>query len=234
MQTLSSAHSTGRQRSVVPQAVAVVSPDHAVVRRIGACLSSHSIVIVDRAEDVSTLASLVGAAGAIVLAGIPANGERRALIKAAGERFPRVPIVVVASLTANGVHKVLEAGASGLVLEKDLESALAVTIQAVCVGQVVVPRRFRLQAVRPALSHREKQALALLVAGMTNRQIAAHLFLAESTIKTHLTSVFAKLGVGSRSEAAALVHDPDEKLGLSILGASPLTPAPIANEEFHP
>ena len=219
---------------MAPYTVAIVSPDHLAVHRIGACLSSHSIVIVDRAEDVSALASRVGEASAIVLTGTAANGERRALIKAAAERFPSVPIVVVASLTTNGDHKMLEAGASGLVLEKDVESALAVTIEAVCVGQVVVPRRFRHHAARPALSHRERQTLALVVAGMTNRQIAAHLFLAESTIKTHLTSVFAKLGVGSRSEAAALVHDPDEKLGLSILGAFPLTPAPTANEEPHP
>jgi len=233
VQTLNSADSTGRRRSAAAQTVAVVSTDDLLLYRIGACLSSHSIAIVDRATDVSALASRVDEASAIVLAGTAAHERRRALIKAADERFPRVPIVVVAPLTTNGVHKALDAGASGLVLESDVESALAVTIQAVCVGQVVVPRRFRNHATRPALSHREKQTLALVVAGMTNRQIAAHLFLAESTIKTHLTSVFAKLGVRSRSEAAALVHDPDEKLGLSILVASPLTPAPDANEEFH-
>jgi DNA-binding NarL/FixJ family response regulator len=234
VQTTDSVDSTTRRRSAVAQTVAVASPDDLVVYRMGVCLSSHSIVIIDRAADVSTLASRVSEAGAIVLAGTATNGERRALIKAADERFPSVPIVVVASLTTNGVHKALEAGASGLVLERDVESALAVTIQAVCAGQVVVPRRFRHHAARPALSHREKQSLALAVAGMTNRQIAAHLFLAESTIKTHLTSAFAKLGVGSRSEAAALVHDPDEKLGRSILGASPLAPAPDAEKELNP
>ena len=88
------------------------------------------------------------------------------------------------------------------------------TIRAVSAGQVVVPRQLSRTAVRPALSHREKQALALLANGFTNRQIAARLFLAESTVKTHLTSVFGKLGVHSRSEAAELVLDPDQKLGL--------------------
>ena len=166
-----------------------------------------------------------------MLAAGSANGERRSLIKAADARFPSVPTVVVATLSPNGVHKVVEAGASAVVLDAEVEVALAATIRAVCAGQVVVPHRFRHHAARPALSHREKETLALVAAGMTNSQIATHLFLAESTIKTHLTSVFAKLGVGSRSEAAALVHDPDDKLGRSVLA---LTPAGQQNGSLHP
>jgi DNA-binding NarL/FixJ family response regulator len=61
-------------------------------------------------------------------------------------------------------------------------------------------------------SHRERQVLALLVRGLGNRQIASHLFLAESTVKSHLSSAFQKLGVRSRKEAAALLMDPDEGL----------------------
>jgi DNA-binding NarL/FixJ family response regulator len=219
VQTL--ADPTGRQPAVA-HTVAVISSDELVVRRISACLSTQSIAIVDRAADVIGLSEHTSEASAIVIAPrSAANNERRTLIRGADERFPNVPIVVVASLSMNGVHKAIEAGASGLVLEAEVESALPATIRAVQAGQVVVPHRFRHHAARPALSHREKQTLALAAAGMTNRQIAAQLFLAESTVKTHLTSVFAKLGVGSRSEAAALVHDPEEKLGLSMLGIAP-------------
>jgi DNA-binding NarL/FixJ family response regulator len=222
VQTL--ADPTGR-RPAVAHTVAVVSSDDLVLRRISACLSSHSMVIVDRAVDVSSLSDAVSDATAIVIAGTAANSQRRTCIKAADERFPNVPIVIIASLSMNGVHKAVEAGASGIVLDAEVESALPATIRAVRAGQVVVPHRFRHHVARPALSHREKQTLVLVAAGMTNRQIAAQLFLAESTVKTHLTSIFAKLGVGSRAEAAALVHDPEEKLGLSILVPSQAAPA---------
>ena len=59
--------------------------------------------------------------------------------------------------------------------------------------------------------------LALVVRGLGNRQIALRLFLSESTVKSHLASAFQKLGVRSRKEAAAVLLDPDEGLGTTIL-----------------
>jgi DNA-binding NarL/FixJ family response regulator len=181
-------------------------------------LDLDAIEVVDWAAGVAELSDGAARAGAVVLVGGRASEERRALIRASCTRFPFVPAIVVASLSSTGVHKALEAGAAGLVLDSEIETALAATIRAVGAGQIVVPNRFRRHAIRPALSHREKQTLALVAAGYTNRQIAAHLFLAESTVKTHLTSVFGKLGVGSRSEAAELVLDPDMKLGIAMPG----------------
>ena len=49
--------------------------------------------------------------------------------------------------------------------------------------------------------------LGSVVTGRTNAQIADELGLAESTVKSHLSSAFAKLGVASRAEAAALIRD---------------------------
>ena len=141
----------------------------------------------------------------------------RADLGAALGRFPLVPVTVVASLSSNGVRKLVEAGAAGVVLESEAERTLAPTVAAAAAGQVVVPRRHQRHAVSPALSHREKETLALLARGLTNREIADRLFLAESTVKTHVGSIFGKLGVNSRSEAAALVLDPDAKLGVGLL-----------------
>jgi DNA-binding NarL/FixJ family response regulator len=56
-----------------------------------------------------------------------------------------------------------------------------------------------------------------VVQGFTNGQIAHRLCVAESTVKTHLSSAFSKLDVGSRAEAAALVLDPEEGYGLGVL-----------------
>ena len=52
------------------------------------------------------------------------------------------------------------------------------------------------------LSQQEHQVLELLAEGLTNRQIAERLFLAEKTIKNYVTSVLSKLGVARRTEAA--------------------------------
>ena len=98
---------------------------------------------------------------------------------------------------------------SRLTLTAATRSALA--------GQVSLPRELHRCAVRPAFSHREKQVLALVVRGLGNRQIALRLFLSESTVKSHLASAFQKLGVRSRKEAAAVLLDPDEGLGTTIL-----------------
>lgn len=53
----------------------------------------------------------------------------------------------------------------------------------------------------PALTPRQRDVLGLLVAGRTNRQIGQELSLSESTVKTHLTAIFGRLGVGSRTQA---------------------------------
>jgi DNA-binding NarL/FixJ family response regulator len=121
----------------------------------------------------------------------------------------RAPAIVAISrpTTGTGVRRALEAGADAVVFEPELESTLAVAVSAVATGQSVVPRKMRASVQRPALSHRERQVLAFVSKGLTNAQIAQKLVLSESTIKSHLSSVFEKLGVRSRREAAALFRD---------------------------
>jgi DNA-binding CsgD family transcriptional regulator len=54
-----------------------------------------------------------------------------------------------------------------------------------------------------ALSAREAEVMSLIADGQTNGQIAAHLFLAEKTVKNHVRRIYSKLGVGSRPAAIA-------------------------------
>jgi len=56
------------------------------------------------------------------------------------------------------------------------------------------------------LTPRERQVLAALAEGATNREIAASLFMAEKTASVHVSRILAKLGVRSRTEAAAVAH----------------------------
>jgi DNA-binding NarL/FixJ family response regulator len=128
-------------------------------------------------------------------------------------------IVVVARGTQRAsVRELLNMGADGFLLEEDLERALVAVVRAVAAGHVSLPRELRRCLVRPAFSHREREVLALVVDGLQNREIASRLFLAESTVKNHVAASFAKLGVRSRKEAAALVLDPDEGLRALVLG----------------
>ena len=60
--------------------------------------------------------------------------------------------------------------------------------------------------VLPGLTAREHEVLRLLVAGRTNREIAAELFIAPKTASVHVSNILAKLGAASRTEAAAIAH----------------------------
>jgi DNA-binding NarL/FixJ family response regulator len=142
-------------------------------------------------------------------------------------RFARTPLLVVCpSIERWGVRTALMSGAAGVVLAEDLDSALGPCLRAAQAGQLCVPREHRRQIEPPVLSTREKQILGLVVMGYMNGQIAQQLFLAESTVKSHLSSAFGKLGVRSRNEAVNMILDPERGFGMGILalGGEPVQP----------
>jgi DNA-binding NarL/FixJ family response regulator len=148
-------------------------------------------------------------------------------IERLARHFHPTPVVVVcSSIHRWEVRTALTAGAAGVVAYEDLTETLGPCILAVATGQTCVPRDQWRQVEPPALSSREKQILGLVVMGYMNSQIAERLFLAESTVKSHLSSAFGKLGVRSRNEAVNLIIDPERGLGMGILGLSsePLEP----------
>jgi DNA-binding NarL/FixJ family response regulator len=152
---------------------------------------------------------------AIVVCSEP--GDAAALVERLRERLSAAALVLVtdAEGARAGLRRLRDCGADGIVPESRLEAALPATLAAVQNGQIVMPREL-IRTAQPALSFREKQILALVVMGFTNAGIANKLFLAESTVKSHLSSAFTKLGVRSRHEAAALLADPEHR-GLGVL-----------------
>jgi DNA-binding NarL/FixJ family response regulator len=122
------------------------------------------------------------------------RADRRVVISA---REPRSHVL----------RRAVRSAVEGVVLADDCERALVPTIHAVAARQVVVPALKRQRLETPMLSHRERQILAMAVEGCTNDEIARRLYLATSTVKTHLSAVFGKLEVKSRKEAAAVIHD---------------------------
>jgi DNA-binding NarL/FixJ family response regulator len=126
----------------------------------------------------------------------------------------RTRVLVLTSATGpSGPALALQAGATGF-LYKDVDpDALVRAIRAVCDGNTVLaPEAAGLIAARPggdargiaALTVREREVLALLADGRSNREIARSLRVAEKTVKTHVSSVLAKLGVADRTQAALL------------------------------
>lgn len=102
------------------------------------------------------------------------------------------------------VQGLLSAGAAGY-LTKDKDPALIIdAIKAVARGEgrwFVVPARTAVEA--ESLSTREREVLIRLASGRSNAEIALDLHLAESTVRNHLTSVYATIGVQSSREAVA-------------------------------
>ena len=143
----------------------------------------------------------------LVVSGGSAPEARISSIRRLCRRAPGVAVVVILRTIGDGVARaMIAAGARGVVLRSQLDQTLAPTVRAARIGQITIPQPGRRQIFPPALSHRENTVLAMVSAGHTNAQIAESLFLAESTVKSHLRSVFAKLGVNSRHEAAAVAR----------------------------
>jgi DNA-binding NarL/FixJ family response regulator len=138
-------------------------------------------------------------------------------------------VVVVGNVGRGALWAALQAGAGAVVLQADVARALGPALEAAAAGQVSVPQELATTVVRPVLTAREKQILGMLVLGFSNGEIARKLHVAESTVKTHLSRAFPKLGVRSRSEAAAAILDPQTGLGTGIL-AIPNEPVRAADE----
>ena len=124
----------------------------------------------------------------------------------------------------------LAAGASGFLLKDVQASELTVAIRAVHSGDATlsprVTRRMlelfggrlpratangRDDAALASLTDRERDVFTAIAAGLTNSEIAAELFVSESTVKTHVGRVLAKMGARDRVQAVILAH----RLGLT-------------------
>jgi DNA-binding NarL/FixJ family response regulator len=128
-----------------------------------------------------------------------------------------IVIVVIAAGDRPDVGLTLTSGANALVHEADLGAALGPVVRAAAAGQASAPAGMMRLSQPPALSHRERQILGLALAGLSNAQIAERLYLAPSTVKTHISAAFRRLGVHSRREATALVFARDDSLRRTVL-----------------
>lgn len=133
-------------------------------------------------------------------------------------RLPDTRLVVCSEpVESRTVRWAIDNGADGLVWDAHLEESFEPTVLAVHAGQVVLPRDVLRRKQTLDLTNREKQALSMVIMGLTNLEIAQKLFISENTVKSHLNTAYKKLGVHSRAEAQRLITDPDQGLGTGIL-----------------
>ena len=132
----------------------------------------------------------------------------------------QLPKVAVLALTAYDddqyVLALLNAGAAGFLLKDVRGQELVTAVRSVHRGEAVLQPAIAVRALRQAVSHRsptismpplsdrEMEVLREAARGLPNKDIARRLNLSVRTIHTHLGNIFAKLGVGSRTEAVLL------------------------------
>lgn len=142
-------------------------------------------------------------------------------IRAMRGRDLRAKVLVLTTYdTDSDTVAAIEAGATGYLLKDAPSGQLFDAVRATAAGESVlspaVAARLLSHVRSPSrtaqLSAREREVLALVARGTSNKLIAKELFVSEATVKTHLTHVYEKLGVADRAAAVATAYD------LGILG----------------
>lgn len=137
-----------------------------------------------------------------------------AATEAITRNHPQVKVVVLTSFgEVERVHAALAANAAGYLLKDADPEEVVIAVEAAAAGDVhlnpVVARRLTRRMTAPtvglnALTGREREILALVAQGHSNRDIARHLVISERTARTHVSNVLAKLKLTSRTQAALL------------------------------
>ncbi len=127
------------------------------------------------------------------------------------QEFPNTRVLVLTAFDdRESVRKAFELGADGFALKTEPPELTVAAIREVYHGRMVFPRlaarhvMARQRAQRHVeLTPREREVLFLVAEGLTNAQIAQRLVVSQETVKFHLRNIYQKLGVSTRTEAAA-------------------------------
>ncbi len=130
------------------------------------------------------------------------------------QQCPSTQVIALTSFREEElINAALKAGAIGYLLKNISADELAQAIRSAYQGHPTLSPEATLALIHAAtappvpggdLTEREREVLALMVAGMNNQQIAAHLTVSVSTVKYHVSNVISKLGASNRTEAATL------------------------------
>jgi len=127
------------------------------------------------------------------------------------KRYPDVKVVVLSvSTDENVIQTALSRGASAYIVKSvnpvDLPAALRQAMEGTVYTAVGLPQPGESAARVAGLTERETAILSALARGLSNEAIGKELWVAEQTVKFHLTNIYRKLGVSNRTEAARLAY----------------------------
>lgn len=129
---------------------------------------------------------------------------------------PTVPVVWLIDAASEGwISEAVQSGVAGILPSDATAREIVAAVEAVTAGLVVLhpdltsslgnsSGRSLLSPAHSSLTQREVEILQMLAAGMANKTIARELHISEHTVKFHVSSIFAKLDVSSRTEAVTL------------------------------
>ncbi|TQK49923.1 LuxR family two component transcriptional regulator [Streptomyces sp. SLBN-118] len=156
------------------------------------------------------------------------DGDGVSVCRELRSRMPELACLMLTSFDdEEALLDSIMAGASGYVLKQIQGSDLVSAVRTVAAGQSLLDpsATTRLMArlrqdqqpeekpdALPGLTDRERKILALIGEGLTNRQIGQRLYLAEKTVKNHVSRLLAKLGVERRIQAAVIATQAQDRL----------------------
>ncbi len=194
--------------------------DHEIVRRgVRDLLESEpGIVVIGEAGTAASALARIPALRpdvAVLDVRLP-DGDGVTVCREIRSRMPEVACLMLTSFSDDeALFESIMAGAAGYVLKQIRETDLVGAVRTVASGQSILDPRAASQVMERLRSHtqhpdplaglsgQERRILELIGEGLTNRQIGERMFLAEKTVKNYVSSVFAKLGMQRRTQAAA-------------------------------
>jgi two-component system nitrate/nitrite response regulator NarL len=172
--------------------------------------------VVSLTEALAALRALKKGAELIVWDRLEAPAHQLAALRHIAADFPKTKVVILADhMDATEAELAAQAGASGLLPKNISAAALGLLLELVALGENLFTAPVNLwrhtpplRPDRPAavskdtLTHRQRQILEYLEAGLSNRAIASKLDVAEATVKVHVRALLTKINVDNRTQAA--------------------------------
>lgn len=184
------------------------------------------LTVVGSASDLDVLTREIGQLQPdVVLVDLSGNLQQSVwekLLVIQEEQYPLAMIVIVEDLDSIDLETALRSGIRGILPSTSTESEIVAAVEAIASGLLVLhPDAVELLSIREkvvtnpvqSLTPREIEVLVMLGSGLGNKAIAKRLHISEHTVKFHLSSIFQKLSVSSRTEAVAVAI----RLGLIML-----------------